>query len=278
MQNTDSFIMSRVEKHYNYLKEMGYNVVAIFAQGSMNYGLYINDETYKSDVDTKAIVLPSLDDLIKGIKTSVKYQFENEQIDVKDFRLMSDIWAKANPAYLELLFTKYMIINPMFQDIMKNILDMKEDIVKMNYVQLARCIQGMSLEKVKALKHNSPSQEEVLNKFNYAPKQLHHIRRLNLFLIDIFYNKKSFGDAMDLTGREELDELIKMKLGKFSEEEATKLASYYDSDTNLKVNEILDLYSDFKFNSKTLNTLNDIIFKAIKQGVICDIRKQGDEI
>lgn len=273
MINTDKFIMERVRKHYNHLISLGYNVVAIFAQGSMNYGLYINNETYKSDVDTKAIVLPNLDDLIKGTKTSTKIKYEDEQIDIKDIRLMADIWTKANPSYLELLFTKYMIINPNFENAMNKILEMREDIVKMNFPQLARCIQGMSMEKTKALKHNCPSQEEVLNKLNYAPKQLHHIRRLNLLLTDIFYNDLSFGEAMDLTNRSELIELIDMKLGKFNEEKATHLAYLYDNDTSNKVKNILEKYKDFKFNSKTLNKLTEIIIDVIKENIIKNIKE-----
>ena len=58
--NYDDFIMDRVQKHYDYLISLGLNVVAIFAQGSMNYGLFIQDEDYTSDVDTKAIILPNL--------------------------------------------------------------------------------------------------------------------------------------------------------------------------------------------------------------------------
>ena len=104
----DKYIYNRVEKHYHYLESLGYNVVAVFAQGSMNYGLYVNDDEYKSDVDTKAIVLPTLDDLVNGNKmVSTKYDFEGEQIDVKDIRVMMDMWCKSNPAYLEILFTQY---------------------------------------------------------------------------------------------------------------------------------------------------------------------------
>ena len=62
----DNQIFEKINKHYNYIKSLGYEIVAIFAQGSMNYNLYIQDDDYKSDVDTKCIVLPTLDDLIKG--------------------------------------------------------------------------------------------------------------------------------------------------------------------------------------------------------------------
>ena len=103
--------MERLQKHYDHLRSLGLNVVTIFAQGSMNYGLYIRDEDYISDVDSKAIVLPTLDDLISGSKMkSTKYDLDGEQIDVKDIRVMVDMWKKSNPAYLEILFTKYKVI------------------------------------------------------------------------------------------------------------------------------------------------------------------------
>ena len=51
MINQDEYIYERVKKHYKYLESLGYNIVAVFAQGSMNYGLYVYDNEYKSDVD-----------------------------------------------------------------------------------------------------------------------------------------------------------------------------------------------------------------------------------
>ena len=37
----DNQIFEKINKHYNYIKSLGYEIVAIFAQGSMNYNLYI---------------------------------------------------------------------------------------------------------------------------------------------------------------------------------------------------------------------------------------------
>ena len=58
--------------------------------------LFINDDDYHSDVDTKAIVLPTLDNLVCGNKmVSTKYELDGEQIDVKDIRVMVDMWKKS---------------------------------------------------------------------------------------------------------------------------------------------------------------------------------------
>ena len=57
---TKEDIVKRMQEHYAVLEDMGYEVVGLFLQGSQNYNLGYED----SDVDTKAIILPTLDDII----------------------------------------------------------------------------------------------------------------------------------------------------------------------------------------------------------------------
>lgn len=268
--NFDTYIYDRVEKHYKYLESLGLNVVAVFAQGSMNYGLYIQDDDYKSDVDTKAIVLPTLDDLISGNKMiSTKYDYEGEQIDVKDIRVMMDMWTKSNPAYLEILFTKYIILNYKFADYVKQILEMGDDIVKMNFPQLAKCMSGMSKEKVIAMEHPYPSQLKDLEKFGYCPKQIHHIIRLNQLIKDVYQNNISFGDALLLNRLPEFSSyLINVKKGKLSLEQARLLAKEKDEETKKIKDEILETYNSFEFQSETYHKLKNIINSLVKYNII----------
>ena len=62
--NREEKIMKRVQEHYNYLKNKGFEIVFIALQGSQNYELDVYDEDYTSDVDTKAVILPSFRDCI----------------------------------------------------------------------------------------------------------------------------------------------------------------------------------------------------------------------
>ena len=52
-------IFKRLKQHYNRVKEDGYNILFIALQGSQNYDL--NDDN--SDVDSIAVVLPTLDEI-----------------------------------------------------------------------------------------------------------------------------------------------------------------------------------------------------------------------
>lgn len=275
----DEYINNKVKKHYDYLVSLGLNVIGVFAQGSMNYGLFIDEEEYKSDVDTKAIVLPTLDDLISGSKMkSTKYDLDGEQIDVKDIRVMVDMWKKSNPAYLEILFTKYKIINPIYESFVNRILEMGNDIVKMNFPQLAKCMSGMSKEKVIALEHPYPSQLKDLEKFGYCPKQIHHIIRLNQLIKDIYQNNISFGDALLLNRLPEFSSyLINVKKGKLSLEQARLLAKEKDEETKKIKDEILKIYDGFEFQSEIYHKLKNIINSLVKYNIIQMIKENKYE-
>ena len=271
----DEYINNKVKKHYDYLVSLGLNVIGVFAQGSMNYGLFIDEEEYKSDVDTKAIVLPTLDDLISGSKMkSTKYDLDGEQIDVKDIRVMVDMWKKSNPAYLEILFTKYKVINPLYEKFINDIIKMGDDIVKMNFPQLAKCMSGMSKEKVIALEHPYPSQLKDLEKFGYCPKQIHHIIRLNQLIKDIYQNNISFGDALLLNRLPEFSSyLINVKKGKLSLEQARLLAKEKDEETKKIKDEILKIYDGFEFQSEIYHKLKNIISSLVKYNIIQMIKE-----
>lgn len=273
---TDEYIQKRVQEHYDYLVSLGINVVGVFAQGSMNYGLYIDDEDYHSDVDTKAIVLPTLDDLISGKKMkSCVYELNNEHIDTKDIRVMAEMWAKSNPAYLEILYTKYKVINPEYEIYMKQILNMADDIVNMNIPQLARCISGMSKEKVVALEHPYPNLLDKIAKFGYDPKQLHHIMRLNKLIIDIFIKNIKFGSAIYIDNEEARQNLINIKKGILPLNKARENASYYDENTR-RVKEIaLMEYEGVSFNSETYDNLMEIIRCCVKYNIIHQARQES---
>lgn len=273
-EERDVYILNKVRKHYEYLKSLNYNIVAVFAHGSMNYGLYIQDEDYRSDVDTKAIVLPTLDDLVSGTKmTSKTYDLDGEHIDVKDIRIFVELWKKTNPAYLEILFTKYRVINDKYRIYIKPILEMADDIVEMNYPRLAKCISGMSKEKVFAMEHPYPSLLDKIEKYHYDPKQLHHIIRLNQLIRDVYLRKLSFGDAIRLDRDPNIAKyLIEVKKGSIPLYEARILAEITDKDTKDIKDDVLLRNKDFEFNSKTWGELKRLTNAMVKANIIMQIK------
>ena len=265
-------IKNRLKAHYEYIESLGYEIVGVFLQGSQNYNLDIYESDYMSDVDTKCLVIPKLDNLIKGsAMVSTKYDFEGEQIDVKDVRVIMEMWKKQNQSYIEILFTKYKLINPKYKSYINEIIAMRDDITQMNIPQLARCISGMSKEKVCALEHEYPATIEKIKKFGYDPKQLASIIRLTHLTENLFEKDKKFGDAMIYHNSELRSYMIDVKKGKIALEEARKLAELYDTKTNAIKDDVIEQYGKDNFNSEICEKLETAIYKLVRFGIISGV-------
>ena len=268
-------IKNRLKAHYKHIESLGYEIIGIFLQGSQNYNLDIYEKDYTSDIDTKCIVLPTLDSLIKGNQmTSTKYDFEGEQIDVKDIRVMMEMWKKQNQSYLEILFTDYKIINPKYKSYLKEILDMKNDIIQLNPPQLARCIKGMSGEKVVALEHEYPATVEKIKKFGYDPKQLASIVRLTHLIENIFDKNMNFKDAILYTDDDLRNYMLNIKKGKIGLEEARELATMYDTKTNMIKERIIEEQGKDNFNSEICSILEDKVYSLVRFGIMSGVAEE----
>lgn len=241
---------------------------ALVIQGSQNYGLDIYTEEYKSDIDTKMLVIPSLEDIVYNKKPiSTTYILpNNEHTDIKDIRLYFDNFKKQNINFVEILFSNYYIINPKYQDLWDELIKNRENIAHYNYNQTLRCIAGMSMEKKKALCHPYPTIKEKIDKYGYDGKQLHHIIRMNDFIYAYTHNKL-YKECLTYLPHKEL--MMKAKLNKFSLEEALELAEFFDNQTK----EMKDFYlkEPEEINQDALNTLNKVQYEVIKRKIKTDI-------
>lgn len=180
--HSDEWIMDRVREHYD--EALGYfpedRIVGIFYQGSGNYGL----DYEGSDVDTKLIATPTFEDIAMNKKAvSTTHIRENEEhIDFKDIRLYIQTFRKQNLNFLEILFTKYAIINPMYASEWNRLVQAREEIAHYAPVQAIKSMRGIAKEKYHAMEHHYPARMVWIDKFGYDPKQLHHLLRVNEYI------------------------------------------------------------------------------------------------
>lgn len=259
-------IMKVVQNRYDYLMEHGYNVMAVFLQGSQNYDLDIYTEKYTSDIDVKAVILPSLEDVVlaKSPVSTVIVLDNNEHIEVKDIRIMKDMFVKQNVSYLELLYTDYYVVNPFYQDEINWLRENRDKISNINFNQFLRCICGMSKEKYKALEHPYPTIKDKIDKFGYDPKQLHHIIRLNHFLFKLLVKEDNLEDCYKMGGISKRN-LIDVKLGKFDLEKARELAKDYD-EANADFKRKYSLEKDI-IDTETINNLNTWVTNSLTKSL-----------
>lgn len=219
----DEKIMRRLSEHLDAVKEKHPEWVGIFLQGSQNYKL----DYEGSDVDSKLIVLPSFEDFVLNRKPySYTHIMENdEHVDVKDIRLMFDCFRKQNINFVEILFTKYRILNPKYASLFQPVLDSRELIGRYNDFASLNCMVGTAMEKQKALCHPYPATIDKIERFGYDPKQLHHILRL-----DEFMTRWLAGEAYeDCLLSKKADYLKQIKFGCLSKDDAVNMAEVYTS-------------------------------------------------
>lgn len=177
-----SRVMTRVWHHY--LESLHYfpedQIVGCFLQGSQNYGLSYEG----SDVDTKLIVVPNLKDIClnKRPVSTTHVRANDEHTDWKDIRLYMETFRKQNLNFLEILFTPYAVINPMYEEQWKRLLDNRERIARMNEFRAVKSVKGIALEKFHAMKHKYPTKLDIIEKYGYDGKQVHHLLRVDDYL------------------------------------------------------------------------------------------------
>lgn len=263
------YIMEDLQNKYNYIKD-NYEVFCLCLQGSQNYDLDVYTDEYKSDIDVKAILIPSLKDIVynrKPISTTLVME-DNSHIDLKDIRLMFETFEKQNINFIEILFTDYKIINPKYQELAERLFSLADEVAKINWNASLRTISGMSMEKFKALKHPYPSLKDRIEKYGYDSKQLHHIVRLNYFIKDLIAGK-SYKDCLKTVGaRNDYLKFIKI-LGNIPLAEAEILAVEHDIETRTLKDKYM-LEHDI-VNRETINKLKDIIYEAIKLNFIAEL-------
>jgi predicted nucleotidyltransferase len=219
MTREDS-IMKRVREHYDealeYFPED--KIVGVFLQGSQNYGLDYED----SDVDTKLITVPSFREICLNKKpvSTTHVRANDEHTDWKDVRLYMETFRKQNLNFLEILFTDFQIVNPLYQEQWDRLVAAREDIARMNEYRAVKSMKGIALEKYHALEHEYPSKIEVLAKWGYDPKQLHHLLRVEEYL-KRYIAGEEYHKCLNPTSPEYL---IDVKRGIYDLAEARKIA------------------------------------------------------
>lgn len=274
--HSDEYICSELQKHYQEsLKHFDEDhIVGIFLQGSQNYGLDVEG----SDIDTKLIVTPTFKEIVRADNpVSTTYIKDNdEHIDFKDVRLYIKTFLRQNPNFLEILFTRYFYINPLYKDLWMQLVEHREAIARYDMFANVKAIRGVALEKYHSMEHRYPSKAEIIDKYGYDPKQLHHLLRmegfLNNYLKGISYERCLIPDNYELLAE------IKSGLygGKliYSLEEARKVADE-------SLNHIETLYSNVgskrlpEKSAYTEELLFNVQSDIIERSIINELKRKG---
>lgn len=291
-RNKEEKIFNDLNYKLEYMKENHpeLNIIAIFLQGSQNYGL--DDEN--SDIDTKAFCIPSLTSLIEGKKMVSKIYVlpDNSHIEVKDIRLLPELLRKQNPSYLEILSTDYYLLSneKSGQEFMNILGKYKKYIFKRNF-RLVQSIKGTFYAEKEQIHKRRPGNEEMFDKYGCDVKSLSHMYRM-VYLLGGIREGKSIDELFmipeNFKGKNFRKELMDVKRGKNTETalkfvgEATHLMEVMYQDVKLT-------YENDNPNCATYPKLGDIdssvfenlrkdINDFVKQTVINNIKKTKKKV
>ncbi len=239
------------------LKENPTSRVIVFNAlvGSPNYNL----STPSSDKDYKVFVLPSLDDLYYKHElstTTIKDNFCD--YDYKDIRLLYSLLTKGSPQYLEILFSREVLINDSLlnNDIYQQLRVISEDIVKVHIDTVFNSTIGHITKKISNTElkaaENNRANGKVFNieSRHFDLKQLHHAYRLKLLLERYFTGDfNSYQHALYFDDNEPIrQQLIDIKLGQINLEQV-----------ELYTSEVRDFLSNnSKFGKQWIEKANDL--------------------
>ena len=190
-----------LQEHKQAVIDAGYHparILGIFLYGSQNYNL----ATENSDVDTKAIIIPSIFELCDSkCKPFVKELSlpNNEKCVVMDIRHYVENLYKQNINYVEILFTKYKWINPTYAAKWELLIKNREAIARYDE---NKAIQSMGHQALHTLRQDP-----------FNPSKFTRTLFLEKFLRDYISNDKPYEEILRVSD-EEKQPYLDIKTGK----------------------------------------------------------------
>ena len=242
-------------------------IVGIFLQGSQNYGL----DLPTSDVDTKLIVVPTFQDIALNKKpvSTTHVRTNDEHIDFKDIRLYIETFRKQNLNFLEILFTDYFIVNPLYAEQWNRLVEARESIARMNQYRAVKSMKGIALEKYHAMEHPYPTKLDLIDKYGYDGKQVHHLIRVDDYLTR-YIAGESYKDCLRPSAnlvehmlkykRHEIPiETARIEADRVLEHVTTTADSFCEQTVEVEDTNMRELLLDVSYNIMKTATLKELI-------------------
>ena len=156
-----------------------YDWFMIAVNGSYNY----NMDTPQSDVDSKLLVIPSLEQLVNGKSLNYLHCMSDngEHVEVKDIRHYFATMLKQNINFVETLYAQVWIVNPVYMRLFHYLFEMRDVISGCNPIATIHCIQGTAYQKYKQMLQSSPARAADIENYGFDRKSLHHLVRCVFF-------------------------------------------------------------------------------------------------
>lgn len=243
----------------------------IAVNGSYNY----NMDTPQSDVDSKLLVIPSLEQLVSGKSLNYLHCMSDngEHVEVKDIRHYFATMLKQNINFVETLYAQVWIVNPVYMRLFHYLFEMRDVISGCNPIATIHCIQGTAHQKYKQMLQFSPARAADIENYGFDRKSLHHLVRC-VFFGEYYMEGTSYQECLQNNDVPNIRRMI-MNLKTttvLNKEWAINIAEDMLDGFDEKVDSYLDTIKPFQKDFSALaadvkDFLDTLAFEIIKQSI-----------
>lgn len=243
----------------------------IAVNGSYNY----NMDTPQSDIDSKLLVIPSLEQLVSGKSLNYLYCMSDngEHVEVKDIRHYFATMLKQNINFVETLYAQVWIINPVYMRLFHYLFEMRDVISGCNPIATIHCIKGTAHQKYKQMLQSSPARAAEIENYGFDRKSLHHLVRC-VFFGEYYMEGTSYQECLQNNDVPNIRRMI-MNLKTttvLNKEWAINIAEDMLDGFDEKVDSYLDTIKPFQKDFSALaadvkDFLDTLAFEIIKQSI-----------
>ena len=238
----------------------------IAVNGSHNYNL----ATKNSDIDSKLLLIPNLDNLIWNKSANYLHVMSDngEHVEVKDIRHYMATILKQNINFVETLFAKELRCNGRYEHEWAALVSMRESIARYNPVAAIDCMLGMARQKQIQMTKMSDGRAANIKKFGYDTKSFHHCMRL-LFFAEDYMRGKPYEECLTRGDNDTLTNwLIKAKTGElgFSLEKANDCINQMMANVEPQVDYFKNRMGNIVDGAIEKN-IDDIVTEIIKRSI-----------
>lgn len=243
----------------------------IAVNGSYNY----NMDTPQSDIDSKLLVIPSLEQLVNGKSLNYLYCMSDngEHVEVKDIRHYFATMLKQNINFVETLYAQVWIVNPVYMRLFHYLFEMRDVISGCNPIATIHCIQGTAYQKYKQMLQSSPARAADIENYGFDRKSLHHLVRC-VFFGECYMEGTSYQECLQNNDVPNIRRMI-MNLKTttvLNREQAINIAEDMLNEFDKKVDSYLTTIKPFQKDFSALSAqikdfLDTLAFEIIKQSI-----------
>jgi predicted nucleotidyltransferase len=243
----------------------------IAVNGSYNY----NMDTPQSDIDSKLLVIPSLEQLVNGKSLNYLHCMSDngEHVEVKDIRHYFATMLKQNINFVETLYAQVWIINPVYMRLFHYLFEMRDVISGCNPIATIHCIQGTAYQKYKQMLQSSPARATDIENYGFDRKSLHHLVRY-VFFGEYYMEGTSYQECLQNNDVPNIRRMI-MNLKTttvLNREQAINIAEDMLNGFDKKVDSYLTTIKPFQKDFSALaaqvkDFLDTLAFEIIKQSI-----------